>query len=149
MLLLGAAITCSFALWETFAAYDIHRHEEAALAGAKLKAKEATFALSPKRIEAVNQAIKQLNLPWQKLFDAMERNRSDRISLLALEPDASNRILRIQAEAKAADDMVDFVEALQKDALFHSASLIRHEINESDRNKPYRFTLEARWQTDF
>jgi hypothetical protein len=44
--------------------------------------------------------------------------------------------------------MVDFVDTLENEDIFMSVSLIRHEINEPDPNKPYRFTVEAQWTED-
>jgi hypothetical protein len=41
--------------------------------------------------------------------------------------------------------MIDFTEALANDKRFLSARLVRHDINDSDRNRPYRFQLEAQW----
>lgn len=117
------------------------------LAEARIQAKQRERIIPPKQVDAINRAIRQMNLPWQSLFAAVEANLSERVGLLSLEPDASNQVLRIQAEAKSPDDMMDFVDVLAGQSLFLSTTLIRHEINESDRNRPYRFTLEATWQT--
>lgn len=151
LLLCAAFVVCASVLWACGSVFADYRQYEDKLAGARLTAKQAHPGLSPKRIEAVNHAIGQLNLPWLDLFDAVERTLSTlsapstRISLLSLEPDAASQILRIQAEAKSADDMLDFVAALAAESFFRSAILIRHEINANDPNKPYRFTLEAQW----
>jgi Tfp pilus assembly protein PilN len=95
---------------------------------------------------AVNAAVLQLNLPWRALHDAVQAGTPASIALLALEPDARRNTVRITAEAKSSDDMIAYVEQLQKGDWFSAVSLSRHEINEQDPNRPIRFQLDARWR---
>jgi Tfp pilus assembly protein PilN len=94
---------------------------------------------------AVNGAISQLNLPWRALHDAVRAATPSNIALLALEPDAKKRVLRITAEAKNSDDMLAYVAALGQVTLFGTVTLVRHEILEQDPNRPLRFQLDAAW----
>jgi Tfp pilus assembly protein PilN len=68
------------------------------------------------------------------------------VALLALEPDAKRRVLRITAEARSSDDMLAYVERLQDEDWFSGVALTRHEINEQDPNRPIRFQLDAEWR---
>jgi Tfp pilus assembly protein PilN len=95
---------------------------------------------------AVNAAVLQLNLPWRALHDAVQAGTPSNIALLALEPDARKSLLRITAEAKTSDDMIAYVEQLQKSEWFGGVLLSRHEINEQDPNRPIRFQLDAQWR---
>lgn len=95
---------------------------------------------------AVNAAVLQLNLPWRALHDAVQAGTPANIALLALEPDARKSSVRITAEARSSDDMIAYVEQLQKDEWFSAVVLARHEINEQDPNRPIRFQLDARWR---
>jgi Tfp pilus assembly protein PilN len=95
---------------------------------------------------AVNAAVLQLNLPWRALHDAVQAGTPASIALLALEPDARRNTVRITAEAKRSDDMIAYVEALQKVEWFSAVTLARHEINEQDPNRPIRFQLDAQWR---
>jgi Tfp pilus assembly protein PilN len=95
---------------------------------------------------AVNAAVLQLNLPWRALHDALQAGTPANIALLALEPDAKKSSLRITAEAKSSDDMIAYVEQMQKADWFTSVVLSRHEINEQDPNRPIRFQLDAQWR---
>jgi Tfp pilus assembly protein PilN len=95
---------------------------------------------------AVNATVLQLNLPWRALHDAVQEGTPANIALLALEPDARKSTVRITAEAKSSDDMIAYVEQLQKGEWFSAVSLARHEINEQDPNRPIRFQLDARWR---
>jgi Tfp pilus assembly protein PilN len=95
---------------------------------------------------AVNAAVLQLNLPWRALHDAVQAGTPSNIALLSLEPDARKSTVRITAEAKTSDDMIAYVEQLQKSEWFGGVSLARHEINEQDPNRPIRFQLDAQWR---
>jgi Tfp pilus assembly protein PilN len=67
------------------------------------------------------------------------------VALLALEPDARRRSLRITAEARNSDDMLAYVAKMQEQGWFASVALVRHEIAEQEPNRPLRFQLSAQW----
>lgn len=108
-------------------------------------AQRPSRTIDPGTVTAVNQAIRQLNLPWKNLLATVEEAARDRVALLSLEPEASQRLLRLSGEARNADEMIDFVERVGKTGFLSQATLLRHEINESDRNRPFRFVVEAKW----
>lgn len=108
---------------------------------------QRTAALGEQQAAAVNAAIMQLNLPWRALHDAVRAATPATVALLALEPDARKRVLRITAEARNSDDMIAYVEKLQEQDLFGAATLVRHEIGEQDPNRPLRFQVDAEWGT--
>ncbi|MCG2586558.1 hypothetical protein [Massilia sp. TS11] len=96
---------------------------------------------------AVNSAVHQLNLPWRELAASLDGANTQGVSLLALEPDARARKLKLQAEAAGSDAMVAYIEALKHQPLILSVLLTRHEINEGDAARPIRFQLELQWST--
>lgn len=95
---------------------------------------------------AVNAAILQLNLPWRGLHDAIRAATPPSVALLALEPDARRRTLRITAEARGSEQMLAYVERMQRLDWFAGVVLTRHEINDQDPNRPIRFQLDAQWR---
>lgn len=121
----------------------------AALTRAKAPVVVAVAAEQPKISEiqaaAVNAAVMQLNLPWRALHDAIGAATPNTIAMLALEPDARKRSMKITAEAKSSDAMIAYVEELKRQELFADVVLTRHEINEQDPNRPIRFQIEAEW----
>ena len=100
----------------------------------------------PAQAGAVNAAAQQLNLPWRGLYDAVQAATPATIALLALEPDAKKNSVRITAEAKGSDDMIAYVEQLERIEWFSTVLLARHEINEQDKNRPIRFQIDAQWR---
>lgn len=102
--------------------------------------------VSPAQAGAVNAAIMQLNLPWRDLHDAVAAATPPTVALLALEPDAKRRVLRITAEARGSDDMLAYIERMGRLDWFEGVALTRHEINEQDPNRPIRFQFDAQWR---
>lgn len=105
------------------------------------------LALAPAQAGAVNAAILQLNLPWRDLAAALGEATPDSIALLALEPDAKRRTLRISAEARSSDEMLAYITRLQAEEWFSSVVLLRHEVMEQDPNRPLRFQVSVQWET--
>lgn len=105
----------------------------------------ARASVGEQEAAAVNGAIARLNLPWRALHDAVRAATPPNVALLALEPDAKKRVLRISAEARHSDDMLAYVAALGKGKLFGAVTLVRHEVLEQDPNRPLRFQLDAAW----
>ena len=101
--------------------------------------------ISEVQAAVVNAAVMQLNLPWRALHDAIGAATPRSIAMLALEPDARKRSMKITAEAKSSDAMIAYVEELKKQELFADVVLTRHEINDQDPNHPIRFQIEAEW----
>lgn len=96
---------------------------------------------------AINAVAARLNLPWRDLFRTIEAaTPPDRIALLELSPDPSRRAVKGSAEARNAEDMLAYVTKLGEQPFFASVSLVRHEVNEQDPNRPLRFQFVAEWR---
>ena len=123
-----------------------HVAQAQARAAARAPVAAPVRAVPPAQAGAVNASVQQLNLPWRGLHDAVQAATPATIALLALEPDARKSSVRITAEAKNSDDMIAYVEALQRVEWFTTVLLARHEINEQDANRPIRFQVDAQWR---
>jgi Tfp pilus assembly protein PilN len=108
-------------------------------------AEVARVAIPEAQATFVNGAVMQLNLPWRELQDAVLAATPRGVALIALEPDPRKRSLKITAETRTSDEMVDYVAALKEQESFSGVILTRHEINDADPNRPLRFQLEATW----
>jgi hypothetical protein len=115
--------------------------------GTAVAAVAAQPQIGEAQAQAVNAAVLQLNLPWGALQAAVGQATPKNIALIALEPDPRRRSMKITAEAKNSDDMIAYVEQLRGQELFGAGAvtLLRHEINELDPNRPIRFQLDAQW----
>jgi len=94
----------------------------------------------------INAAIQQLNLPWSDMFDAIEAATPANIALVSIEPDPKKQLIKGAAEALTSDDMITYIERLKKQPLFADVVLVKHEVNQQDPYKPYRFEFQAQWK---
>jgi len=123
-----------------------HLAQQRVMAATQGPAPTPQVPIAPAQAAAVNAAILQLNLPWRDVQDALASATPPGIALLALEPDARKRVLKITAETTGSDAMVAYIAQLKQQELFGTrVQLLRHEINALDPNKPLRFQLEAGW----
>jgi Tfp pilus assembly protein PilN len=154
--LFATACLCFGALSQ-FSRYQEEREQLEALQGAIAARSNAArplpvaaqpkFTVSGAQAQAVNDAVMQLNLPWRDLVEAVRAATPGNVALLALEPDAKRRTLRITAEARNSDDMLAYVAKMEEQGWFGSVALVRHEIAEQEPNRPLRFQLSAQWGT--
>jgi hypothetical protein len=98
-----------------------------------------------KSIENANVVWLSLNQPWPDLFQALEATKADNVALLAVEPDAAKKTIRIVAEVKKRDVMLKYIEQLEQQPLLKNVVLVEDHINQQDNEKPLRFSLVAEW----
>lgn len=110
------------------------------------RAAPATLPLNPSQVAQVNAAVRQLNLPWTELLDALQQARGPRVALLEVTPDAGGPRLRMTAEVADPQEMVGFVERLKRQEIIAGVELLHHEVNEQNARKPLGFGLQVRWR---
>jgi Tfp pilus assembly protein PilN len=94
-------------------------------------------------MKQIDQVLSQLETPWGSIFQAVESASSKQIALLGLQPDTQQRLLRIIAEARTQDDMLEYVKRLGDSAALSDVHLVNHQIQMQDPNRPLRFTVHA------
>ncbi len=97
-------------------------------------------------IKQANDVLRQLTLPWEDLFRAVESSTDRQITLLGMEPDTEKHVVNINCEAKNVIAMLNFVKRLQGQQEFSSVYLQNHQIQEQDPDRPVRFSLIAFWR---
>lgn len=97
-------------------------------------------------IAAANAVIRQLNLPWEGLFGALEQAAHQDVALLGIEPDAQKNRVKVTAESKTASGMINFIRRLQQAPLLGDVLLAQHELQASDPERPLRFVVTATWK---
>ncbi|WP_131800995.1 hypothetical protein [Methylobacillus sp. MM3] len=103
---------------------------------------EAEAALQRTEIAAVQTAMAELALPWEQLFRALESTRTPRVKLLAMEPNPRQRKLRISAAASDTQDILDYIQALDRQSMLEDVFLLRQE-RDDDGN--FIFSVDAVW----
>lgn len=97
-------------------------------------------------VKQANQVVRQLDLPWNSLFKAVETSGGQSIALLSLEPDLQKGTVKISGEARDFDALLTYVRELSKREVFGSVVLQQHQIQQDIAEKPVRFSLVAHWK---
>ncbi len=102
------------------------------------------------RVQAVNGAIGELNLPLAAILRALEPPRDVQVALLSMETvgvaGGKSASVKISAEARGSAEMARYVAYVAGRKPFVAAYLLGHEIDDGAVERPYRFTLEAVWR---
>lgn len=145
---LAAVAACAVLAWEAWDAATQLAHTRLELQAAQRRnatPRPRTEAKpAPADRQGWNRIARQLNTPWPALLDALESGTPDHVALVSIEPDARQSSVRIQAEAKQLDALLEYAQQLAAAPLFQHVSLAKHETNEQDSNKPVRLTIDAR-----
>lgn len=110
----------------------------------QLQAKSSADLLA--NIEEAKKLASFLMIPWGDVFSALETSALDDLALLAIEPDARKRQLKITAEAKNKDIMFSYLEKLEGSSELANVYLLKHEIVEDVDQHPIRFVAVATWK---
>lgn len=156
LLLAAAVASAAVALRHQQAVAGEVVHAEARLDRAEREAGRHTRAVrvaSPEaqRVQAAevqhaNTVLRELALPWEALFEAVEGAATKDVALLALEPEMRKGRVAITAEAKDFGAMLDYARRLGERDVFASVHLQHHQVQQSDPQRPVRFSLLAVWK---
>jgi Tfp pilus assembly protein PilN len=97
-------------------------------------------------VTLANRVVRQLNQPWNALFNAVETAGGQGIALLSMEPDLQKGTVAIGGEAKDLDALLKYVRQLAGREVFASVLLQNHQVRVDDPEKPLRFSLLATWK---
>ncbi|MFA6901551.1 MAG: fimbrial assembly protein [Gallionellaceae bacterium] len=99
-----------------------------------------------REVKRANEALRQLSMPWDRLFRTVEAAGAKEVALLALEPDTEKRQVKISGEAKNIAAMLNYIRQLEHRDEFGSVYLQSHHVQQQDPDKPVRFVLLAIWR---
>jgi Tfp pilus assembly protein PilN len=98
-------------------------------------------------VKGAQATVRQLALPWAQLIDSLERAATKEVSVLHIQPDAQNRVLRLTAEARAQDMMLEYLRRLGTSGSFAEVHLISHQVREDDPMRPIQFSVQASFRS--
>jgi Tfp pilus assembly protein PilN len=108
--------------------------------------KEPVNEQTQRELDAARQILRELALPWEALFHAIEASTDNSTAMLAIEPDAGKRVVRISGEARNYLAVLNFMARLEKAQVLGGVHLLSHQIREDVAERPYQFTLAASWR---
>jgi hypothetical protein len=97
-------------------------------------------------VKQANQVVRQLSLPWNVLFNAVETTSEQNIALLSLEPDPGKGTVTIRGESKDLESLLNYARQLSTREVFGSVMLQNHQVQQADPEKPLRFSILAEWK---
>jgi Tfp pilus assembly protein PilN len=93
-----------------------------------------------RRVEAV---LRQLALPWGAIIESVEDAATGDVALLQLQPDAQQRELRLGAEARSQQAMLEYLQRLAAARGLAEVHVVNHQVRAEDPQHPVRFTVQA------
>lgn len=96
-------------------------------------------------LKQANDVARQLTLPWERLFQALESVSGKDVSLLGLEPNTERKVVKIRGEAKNMAVLLDYIKRLEQCGAFGTVFLQNHMVQQQDPDQPVRFALLADW----
>jgi len=154
ILVLAGAVLCADAWLEDRALRSQQDEAEARLAQARRRAdridvgrrdSQPENVFSPEESKALRQAIGLIRIDWEKLYGCVDDAVSEDVSLLAIRPNATGKLVQISGEARDMAAALAFVEALRREPL--NPVLISHQIKQNDSQHPIIFEISATWLT--
>lgn len=97
-------------------------------------------------VNNANEVLRQLSVPWEELFQALEFAGGTTVTLLALEPNVENRQVKISGESKNFKALMSYITRLQEQPVFGAIYLQSHQVQQRISDKPVRFSILATWR---
>ena len=147
LLLAGTAVLAGFGNLQ----YELNGQRSAQAARlARLQAPGGAAALTggePDEAPVVvaRQLLDRAKLPWDSLFTALEVADTKDVALLSITPDAQRRQVKVHAEARSLDAMLEFQRRLQQNPALAQVVLVDHTVMKDVPFTPVRFHLMAQW----
>jgi hypothetical protein len=102
-------------------------------------------SVSTEEVALARDTVDRLGLPWSKLFSALEGAASDRVALLAIEPDTKTGTVKITGDSKDYLAALTYVLNLSQSDALSNVQLVRHEVKQNDPQHPVAFSISAAW----
>ena len=69
------------------------------------------------------------------------------VSVLHVQPDAQQRLMRVTAEARGEAQMLEYLRRVSAARGFSEVHLLSHQVREDDPARPIQFALQASFRS--
>jgi hypothetical protein len=118
---------------------------QAARARPKARVPAVVDSRSKARGAAGQQVAQALQSPWAELLDVIDVKPEGDVALLAVEPSALKRTVRITAEARNEAAMLEHLSMLQLDKRLSGVTLSAHQHQTQLPGAPWRYQIQGSW----
>lgn len=112
----------------------------------KAAPKEPLTEAQQRAHDNARRVLQELALPWEALLATVEQAVDADTALLAVQPDATRRGLKLVGEARHYSAVLDFMQRLSASGTLGAVHLVNHELREDAPDQPTQFTLQATWR---
>lgn len=109
------------------------------------RAAQPATAVSREEFAGARDTVQRLSMPWTRLFGALEHAASDRVALLAIEPDPKTGSVLISGDSRDYLAVLTYVASLSREPGLSRVQLVRHEVRANDPQQPVAFAVSAAW----
>jgi hypothetical protein len=95
-------------------------------------------------LQSAGTVARGLTAPWPDLLRSIETIRNKDVALQIVEPIAARQSVRITADARHFEAMLDYLEQLRARAL-SEVVLTSHQVQVQQPGTPIRFQVQAKW----
>jgi Tfp pilus assembly protein PilN len=105
--------------------------------------KAVPFERLDEQVKSAETIVRQLTLPWATLIEVMEGASTKDVAVLQVQPEAQQRVLRITAEARHHQAMLQYLQKLAASRALYEVHLLNHQVQNDDPQKPLQFSVQA------
>ena len=95
------------------------------------------------QLKTAEGVVQQLALPWARLIETLEATGRSDVAILQVQPDAQQRLLRITAEARNQQAMIEYVQRLAEVPGLGYVHLLNHQVQQDNPQRPIQFSAQA------
>jgi hypothetical protein len=143
---LAVALIAAGALLERYRDVKLELEEIEArqgLPGERRPARALTRERLEEEVKSAEAVLRQLVLPWGTIIETVEEVATPDVAILQMQPDAQQRQLRLGAEARNEQAMLDYVRRLAATRSVTDAHVVSHQVQMDDPRRPIQFTVQA------
>jgi hypothetical protein len=109
------------------------------------RSSSAPVELDVVEVERANRIVDEIAVPWERLFNGLERAAHPKVALLAVQPEVKQRRVSVSGEARDFVAIVEYLERLVRDGQFRDVYLTDHALKKDHPERPVAFTVSMEW----
>ena len=94
-------------------------------------------------VKSAEAVLHQLALPWSAIIETVEDAATPDVAVLQMQPDAQQRLLRLGAEARTRQAMLEYLRRLAAAKSLADVHVVSHQVQMEDPQRPIQFTVQA------
>jgi hypothetical protein len=94
-------------------------------------------------LKQAENVVRQLTLPWSDIVRAIEAASMRDVGVLNMQPDAQQRVLKLTAEARTREAMLEYVRRIAQTKGLADVYIVSHQVQTEDPSRPIQFSVQA------